>query len=258
MSAPLVLVTGASGGIGEALATQFARHGYDVALAARSADRLADVAAKLAGKGAKTHVIPVDLAVPEGAQNLLGALKDLHLDVDVLVNNAGFGDMDPVAEADCAKLMSMVDLNIRTLTELSCALLPGMVDRRRGGVLNVASTAAFMPGPNMAVYYASKAYVLSFTRALYAELKGSGVHASALCPGPVKSGFQDAADMKGSLLLKLSPMMGPKKVARIGYKAFAKGKREIVPGLSNKIMAVSPRFTPTAMTMRLIKKLQTQ
>ncbi len=258
MSAPLALVTGASGGIGAALAMQFARHGYDVALAARSADGLSDVAAKLAGKGAKAHVLPVDLAVPEGAKNLLQGLKDLDLEVDVLVNNAGFGDMDPVAQADCSKLLSMVDLNIRTLTELSCALLPHMVERRRGGILNVASTAAYMPGPNMAVYYASKAYVLSFTEALYAELKGTGVSATALCPGPVKSGFQDAAAMKGSLLLKLSPMMTPKKVARIGYRAFAKGRREIVPGLANKMMAASGRFSPKNMTMALVKRLQTQ
>ncbi|PHS22455.1 MAG: short-chain dehydrogenase [Robiginitomaculum sp.] len=258
MSAPLVLVTGASGGIGRALAFEFARHGYDVALAARNADALADVAAKLAGKGAKTHIIPVDLAVPEGAKALLQALKDLHLEVEVLVNNAGFGDMDPVAEADCTKLVAMVDLNIRTLTELSCALLPNMVDRRRGGILNVASTAAYMPGPNMAVYYASKAYVLSLTEALYVELKDSGVHACALCPGPVKSGFQEASAMKGSLLLKVSPMMAPKKVARAGYRAFAKGKREIVPGLSNKIVAVMGRILPKSMTMALVKRLQTQ
>jgi len=258
LSAPLALVTGASGGIGAALAFEFARHGYDVALAARNGDALAEVAAKLAGKGAKTQVLPVDLAIPGGASDLLTALKDLHLEVDVLVNNAGFGDMDPVAEADCTKLMAMVDLNIRTLTELSCALLPKMVERRRGGILNVASTAAYMPGPNMAVYYASKAYVLSFTEALYTELKDSGVHACALCPGPVKSGFQEAAAMKGSLLLKLSPMMTPKRVARAGYRAFAKGRREIVPGLSNKMMAAMGRFSPKSMTMALVRKLQTQ
>lgn len=258
MSAPLVLVTGASGGIGRALAFEFARHGYDVALAARNGDALAEVAAKLAGKGAKTHIIPVDLAVPTGAKALLQALKDLHLEVDVLVNNAGFGDMDPVAEADCNKLIAMVDLNVRTLTELSCALLPTMVDRRRGGILNVASTAAYMPGPNMAVYYASKAYVLSLTEALYVELKDSGVHACALCPGPVKSGFQEASAMKGSLLLKVSPMMTPKKVARAGYRAFAKGKRVIVPGLFNKMMPVMGRLSPKSMTMALVKRLQTQ
>ncbi len=258
MSAPLALVTGASGGIGAALAFQFARHGYDIALSARSVDALSDVAAKLAGKGAKTHVIPADLGVPGGAMELLKGLQDLHLEVDVLVNNAGFGDMDPVAQAECSKLVSMVDLNVRTLTELTCALLPAMVERRRGGVLNVASTAAYMAGPNMAVYYASKAYVLSFTRALHGELKGSGVNATALCPGPVKSGFQDAAAMKGSLLLKLSPMMSAKKVAKAGYKAFARSKREVVPGLSNKLMAVSPRFTPTNLTMALVKRLQTQ
>ncbi len=258
MSAPLALVTGASGGIGEALAFEFARHGYDIALAARSADRLADVAARLAGEGAKTHVLPVDLAVPDGAKKLLKAVDDLHLEVDVLVNNAGFGDMDPVAEADCGRLVSMVDLNIRSLTELTCALLPEMTARRRGGVINVASTAAFMPGPNMAVYYASKAYVLSFTQALYTELKDTGVTACALCPGPVKSGFQDAAAMKGSLLLKLSPMMTPTKVASAGYRAFAKGKRETIPGLSNKMMVVSAQLSPKAMIMALVKRLQTQ
>lgn len=258
MSAPLALVTGASGGIGEALAFEFARHGYDIALCARSTDRLSAVAAHLAAEGAKTHVIAGNLAVPEGPQALLQALDDLHLDVDVLVNNAGFGDMDPVAQADCAKLTAMVDLNVRTLTALSCALLPGMVERRRGGILNVASTAAYMPGPNMAVYYASKAYVLSFTEALHAELRGSGVAASALCPGPVRSGFQDAAQMRGSLLLKLSPMMTPAQVAATGYRAFASGKREVVPGLANKLMAASGRFSPKRLTMALVKRLQTQ
>ncbi len=258
MSAPLALVTGASGGIGEALAFEFARHGYDLALVARSTERLSEVAARLAAEGAKAHVIAVDLAVPEGPATLLQALDDLHLTVDVLVNNAGFGDMNPVAQADCAKLTAMVDLNVRTLTALTCALLPGMVERRRGGILNVASTAAYMPGPNMAVYYASKAYVLSFTEALYAELKGTGVHASTLCPGPVRSGFQDAAAMRGSLLLKLSPMMTPPAVARAGYRAFAAGKREVVPGLTNKLMAASGRFSPKRLTMALVKRLQTQ
>lgn len=258
MGAPLALVTGASGGIGEALAFEFARHGYDIALCARSADKLADVAARLAGEGAKTHIIPADLGVPDGAKALLQGLEDLHLEVDVLINNAGFGDMDPVAEADPGKLISMIDLNVRTLTALTATLLPKMVRRRRGGVLNVASTAAFLPGPNMAVYFATKAYVLSFTRALYAELKNSGVHACSLCPGLVKTGFQDAAAMQGSLLLKLAPLKSAEAVARAGYKAFAAGKREIVPGFSNKIMAASPRFTPAAMTMALVKKLQTQ
>lgn len=258
MSAPLALITGASGGIGEALAFEFAAHGYDIALTARSVDKLAELAARLASEGARTHVIPADLGVPGGAKAVLQALDDLHLEVDVLVNNAGFGDMDPFAQADVDKLTSMVDLNVRTLTVLSAALLPKMVERRRGGILNVASTAAFMPGPNMAVYYASKAYVLSLTRALHAELQGSGVHACALCPGPVKSGFQDAAAMRGSLLLKLAPMKSAKAVAQAGYRAFVAGKREIVPGLSNKLMVATPRFTPTAMTMALIKRLQTQ
>ncbi len=258
MSAPLALITGASGGIGEALAFEFARHGHDIALAARNTEKLSAVAAQLAAEGAKTHIITVDLAVPEGPAALLQALEDLQLTADVLVNNAGFGDMDPVAAANCAKLTAMVDLNVRTLTALTCALLPGMVARRRGGILNVASTAAYMPGPNMAVYYASKAYVLSFTEALHAELAGTGVHASALCPGPVRSGFQDAAAMRGSLLLKLSPMMTPAQVARAGYRAFAANRREVVPGLANKLMAASGRFSPKRLTMALVKRLQTQ
>lgn len=257
MPAPLALITGASGGIGAALAREFATNGYDVALSARSEDALTTLAAELSGLGARAHVIPADLAAPDGVEGLVQGVETLELEVDALVNNAGYTLMGPFADADIAEQLAMLDVNVRALTALTGRFAPAMAARRRGGVLNVASTAAFTPGPNMAVYYASKAYVLSFTAALSSELAGSGAHATALCPGPTRSGFQERGRMEGARLLQLARLFSAESVARAGYRGFARKRRVVVPGFTNKLSVVGLGLMPRPLALSVLKRLQT-
>ncbi len=251
------LVTGASSGIGAALAEQFAKDGYTLVLVARSAEGLAKVADALAEKHhVQATVVPCDLGVPGGGAALVDELKRLGIAVDVLVNNAGFGDIGPFADSDLSKQLGMVDLNVRAVVELTRMLLPAMVAAKRGGVLNTASTAAYQPGPFMAVYYASKAFVLSFTEALNDELKGTGVTATALCPGPVVTGFQHRAEMHQAKLLTYVPLTSARHVARKGYLAFRRGRRSVIPGLFNWLLATSVPFTPRSLVLRIARFLQ--
>ena len=179
-----VLITGASSGIGRELAQQFARDGADLVLIARSEDRLRELAGQLAAQyGVTAQVLPADLSRPGGPDQIVQTLAQQQTDVDVLVNNAGFGAHGPVAGIGVQRQLEMIEVNVAALTRLTALLLPGMLERHRGGILNVASTAAFQPGPNSAVYYATKAYVLSFTEALAEEVRGSGVRVSCLAPG---------------------------------------------------------------------------
>src|SRR3954469_20394085 len=195
------LITGASGGIGLELARVFAAHGYDLVLVARSGGKLEELAAELrTGHGIAARVIAKDLARPESPEDLARELEAAGVTVDVLINNAGFATFGPFVAADLHAELEELQLNVVTLTHLTKKLLPGMVARRRGGVLNVASTAAFQPGPFMAIYYATKAYVLSFSEALAEELAGTGVSVTALCPGPTATGFQQRAAMQDSKL----------------------------------------------------------
>lgn len=256
MSAERVLVTGASSGIGEELARLFAADGSDLVLVARSEDRLRVLAAELE----KTHGIgarvePVDLGEPKQLAALCERLAAVGIAVDVLVNNAGFGARGAVAELDPGRQLEMVRLNVEALTVLTRWMLPGMLERRRGGILNVASTAAFQPGPFMAVYYATKAYVQSFTEALAEELRGTGVTVTSLAPGPTHTSFQKEAEIEDTLLSKLGPMTAA-RVARAGHRAFRKGKVVVVPGLKNRLLAFSTRFTPRWLLRRLIRRLQ--
>ncbi len=250
---PLALVTGASGGIGEELARQMASK-YRLVLVARSQDKLEALAKDLGG----AEVIALDLAAPDATQKLMAQLEAKKLHIEVLVNNAGFGDYGEFYAADPAKLEQMVLLNVHTLTMLTRALLPNMVANKRGKILNVASTAAFMPGPLMAVYYASKAYVLSFGEALSEELKGTGVTVTTLCPGPVKTGFQDQAAMNDSKLLQspMNPMMTTAEVSSQALVALEQGTRIIIPGLMNQILAFVPRFMPRAFVPTMVKNAQ--
>jgi uncharacterized protein len=252
-SKPLALVTGASGGIGEAIAKELSGK-YHLVLVARSADKLQALAQELGG----AHVIVADLSTPDAAEKLMQELKTRQLEIEVLVNNAGFADFGDFAQADPAKLEQMIHLNMTTLTMLTRAMLPQMIARRRGRVMNVASTAAFMPGPLMSVYYATKAYVLSLSEALSEELKGSNVTVTVLCPGPVESGFQARAAMENSKLLKnpMNPMMTSQDVAKQAVAALERGQRVAIPGIMNQILAAIPRLIPRAFVPTIVKNAQ--
>jgi len=251
------LVTGASGGIGEALAVEFAKAGYDLVLVARSADKLELLAEKLTlAHKVTAHALPEDLGEAEGAARLCAKLDELGLSVDVLVNNAGYGLRGEVLSLPREDQLAMIDLNVRMLSDLTMRLAPAMVQRGRGGIMNIASTASFQPGPYLAVYYATKAYVLSFSEALNQELRGTGVHVTAVCPGPTVTGFQERADLDGAKLLSLIPLMTAEQVARSGYRAFKAKKPVHITGLVNFLMAKSVAFTPRFLLMPLIRYLQ--
>jgi len=252
------LVTGASGGIGWELARLFAAGGYDLVLVARGREKLEELATDLRNRyGAAVRVTPRDLSDPRSPDEVFQELESAGVVVDVLVNNAGFATFGPFAETDLGKELEELQLNVVTLTHLTKRFLPGMLARRRGGVLNVASTAAFQPGPLMAVYYATKAYVLSFSEALAEELRGTGVTVSVLCPGPTATGFSARADMESSRLFT-GPMkvMDAAGVARAGYEGFRAGKRIVVPGLMNKLGAQSIRLTPRGLAARVVRAMQ--
>jgi uncharacterized protein len=242
------IVTGASSGIGLELARLLAKDGHDVVLVARSETKLRDLADEL---GPKTRIVTADLSKPEAAATIVAQVPE----ADVLVNNAGIGDFGPFAEADLAKTLGMIQLNITSLTELTHRYLPGMVQRGNGRIMNVASTAAFQPGPLMAVYYATKAYVLSFSEAIFEELRGSGVTVTALCPGPTESGFQAGAEMEASRLVRDKKLPTSLDVATFGHAAMLKGDPVAVHGLRNKALASSVRFTPRPVIRRLVHRL---
>ena len=251
---PTALITGASGGIGLELARAAAGDGHDLVLVARSADRLESLATELRDGGGDVLVVPADLGAVDGAAVVCDALGDRA--VDVLVNNAGYATWGPFDESDRAEQLGMIDLNVRALTELTHRLLPAMVHRRRGRILNVASTAAFFPGPLMAVYYATKNYVLAFSEALAEELDGSGVTVTALCPGPTESGFQARAAMEESKLVKGRKIMAATPVAKAGWDGCRAGKRVVVPGPKNVALALMPRFLPRRLVARSVRNAQ--
>ena len=254
-SHPTALITGASGGIGEALARELAKSKHDLVLVARSEGKLRALADELStAHGITADVLNADLAAPGAGVALADRLAGRR--IDVLVNNAGFGDYGPFAEAHPAKVSAMVNLNIATLTDLTRALLPGMIARGTGRVMNVASTAAFMPGPLMAEYYASKAYVLSLSEAVANELRGTGVTMTALCPGPVASGFQAGADMGASKLVKGKQLMTAERCAQLAVKGMNKGKPVVVTGAMNKMMSMSPKFMPRRMVPGVVRRAQ--
>ncbi|MFQ5349016.1 MAG: SDR family NAD(P)-dependent oxidoreductase [Thermoanaerobaculia bacterium] len=256
MPSETVLVTGASSGIGEELARLFAADGSDLVLVARREDRLRRLAVELERDyGVTARVERVDLGEPEQLVDLCERLADQQVEVNVLVNNAGFGARGRVAELGLGRQLEMIRLNVEALTALTRFLLPGMLTRSSGGVLNVASTAAFQPGPFMAVYYATKAYVLSFSEALVEEVRGTGVAVTALAPGPTLTGFQKEADLEETLLFKLGPMTAA-QVARAGHRGFRKERTLVVPGLRNRLLALSNRVSPRWLVRRVVRKLQ--
>ncbi len=241
------LITGASSGIGLEIARVLAPD-HDLVLVARSAAKLEALAEELGG----ARVIAADLADPAAVAKIAAEVPA----VDVLINNAGVGDFGPFAEADIDKTLGMIQLNVTSLTALARTYLPGMLERGSGRIMNVASTASFQPGPLMAVYYATKAYVLSFSEALAEETRGTGVTVTALCPGPTTSGFQAAAEMELSPLVANKKLPTSAEVAEFGVKAMRKGDAVAVPGVLNKIMASGVRFTPRPVMRRIVHKLQ--
>jgi uncharacterized protein len=253
----MVLVTGASGGIGEELARQLAAKGYDLILVARTQSKLETLAKDLLGKyNIRAATIALDLSSHTATQDILKHLEAQQLKVDVLVNNAGFGEYGEFATSDPVKQEQMLNLNIVTLTMLTRALLPKMLENKWGRVMNVASTAAFMPGPLMSVYYATKAYVLSFSEAIAEELKGTGVTVTTLCPGPTETGFQARADMQDSKLVKGRNLMGVAEVVKQGLEGLERGQSVVIPGLMNQMQALFPRFLPRSLVPGIVRNAQ--
>jgi len=251
------LITGASSGIGLELARIFAENGHDVVLVARSEGKLQTLASELQSRGrVRTHVIASDLSVPGAAQTLVERVTGLGVEIDALINNAGYGVYGPFLETSLETELAMIQLNIVALTELTKRLLPPMVARKRGRILNLASTAAFLPGPLMAVYYATKAYVLSFSEAIANELEGTGVTVTALCPGPTASGFQAAAKLEESKLVAGKTLPSSRAVARAGYDALMHGTRVFVPGLTNKVTVQLPRVFPRSVITKVVRNVQ--
>jgi len=257
MNGKTALITGASSGIGLALARLFAQDWHDLVLVARSEAKLRELGDAFAKEhGTKTTVIPADLSKPDAAQDVVDALRAQSIEIDALVNNAGYGLAGAFVETDLTTELEMIQVNVVALTQLTKLLLPAMVARRRGAIMNVASTAAFQPGPLMAVYYATKAYVLSFSEAIADELRDSGVTVTALCPGPTETGFAAVADMTSSRLFNMSKPMTSAAVARIGYRAMKSGRRVVVAGMKNKLLAESVRVTPRRLVTTIVRKMQ--
>jgi uncharacterized protein len=252
---PVTVITGASAGIGTALAHEFAANGHEVVLVARREQPLNALAdAIVATGGTRPTVLRMDVARVDAARDLAEALARRSLEPDIVVNNAGFGLFGAADKLDRAAQVAMIDLNVRALTDFSLAFIDSL-ERRKGGILNVASVAAFMPGPGMAVYYATKAYVLSFTEALHQELKSRGVRVTALCPGPVATEFQARAGMSGEVFPSLLTRT-PGRVAREGYMGLKEGRRLVIPGTANRLVTLVGRFAPRGFLLKMVEQRQ--
>jgi hypothetical protein len=252
------LITGASSGIGKALAEVFAREGWSLVLVARRTGPMEELAAKLAAAhGTEAVVIGADLGTREGLAKVAREVEARRLPIDALVNNAGFGLAGPFEKLPADEQLSMVDVNCTALAALSRAFLPGMIGRGSGYVLNVSSTAGFQPGPFMAVYYASKAFVTSFSEALAEECRGAGVSVTALCPGFTDTEFaaRAAAHQKPRLFDGPLGTLDAAHVAELGYRAMLAGKRLVIPGLVNRVGAWSAPFTPRGLLLRLTRRM---
>jgi short-subunit dehydrogenase len=250
--AETVLVTGASSGIGLEFARCFAADKSNLVLTARNTAALDKLAGELRSRhGIKVEIITADLASPEGPEKIFSAVKGRGITVDVLVNNAGFGLHGSFAELPLKQQLQIITVNVSALVELTRLFLPEMIQRKAGGILNVGSVAGFLPGPHMAVYYATKAFVLSFSEALHEELRGTGVRVTNLCPGPTESNFSQVARMRRARSANLKKMTSA-EVAQIGHDDFRRGKHLSVPGATNKLASVVPRLLPRAAIRRLI------
>jgi short-subunit dehydrogenase len=253
---PWALVTGASSGIGAALARELARHGHDLVLSARSRAPMEVLAEELRRLGANATIVTADLSRAGAAATLIKEIAASGVEIDVLINNAGLGVAGHFDRIDPARIGEVMQVNIVALTELTRLLLPGMVKRRRGKIMLVASTASFLPGPGMAVYFASKAYVRSLGEALAEELRGSGVTVNVLCPGATATDFFRVAGTGNSVMAQnLRRMMSAQDVAAIGYRGLARGKRVTVTGWLNRALTLAAHLTPHAITLPLTERM---
>lgn len=256
MSLETVLITGASGGIGEGLARHFAADGSRLVLVARRGDKLQQLATELQSlRGVEHIVIPLDLSVADSAQTLYAELQQRGLTIDVLVNNAGFGKNDRFEEIPWSDYREMLQLNMTTLVQLTYLILPQMINRGRGAILNVASTAAFQPGPFSTVYFATKAFVLSFSEGLWQEVRDHRLQVTCLCPGPTRTDFGARSRMDRNFNF-IHGSMSSDSVCDIGYRGFRKRKRIVVPGIVNWLLAFSVRFTPRSLILHLMQTWQ--
>jgi len=254
---PVAVITGASAGIGVALARVFARNGHELALIARREDRLRALADEIAASGAQRPIVIVaDLAQPNAARQIGEALAAQGAEPRFMINNAGFGLVGLAAARDRDEQLMMIDVNVRALTELSLAFIDSL-QRQHGGLLNVASLAAFLPGPGAAVYYATKAFVLSFSEALHSELKSRGIHVTALCPGPVPTEFAERAGVSGGLAPGILTQSA-EQVAEAGYRGLMRGQRVVLPGLGVKLIAILIRFIPRRLLLRAVDSRQSR
>lgn len=251
------LITGGSGGIGLEIGKVMARRGFNLVLVARNRDALEAAAGQIEGKHTvSVHVFAADLRRRESPEAIVDFLRSENIAIDVLVNNAGFGLGGEFAETELTRELEMIQVNIAALTHLTKLFLPAMIKRKRGRILNVASTAAFVPGPLMAVYYATKAYVLSFSQALAEELRNSGVTVTALCPGPTRTDFAAEAQVGNSRLFTAFGIADATDVAEYGVAAMLHGRRVAIPGIKNKIVAQANRFAPRALSAKVSRLAQ--
>jgi short-subunit dehydrogenase len=252
---PVTVITGASSGIGAALAHEFAAHGHELVLIARREQALAAVAQAIAAKGGTPPVVlRMDVARIDAARDIAEALASRGLEPEIVVNNAGFALLGSADKLDRTAQLAMIDLNVRALTDLSLAFIESLA-RRSGGILNVASTAGFLPGPGMAVYYATKAYVISFSEALHQELQGKGVRVTALCPGPVPTEFQARAGIPSGAYPSFLTC-SPQEVAAQAYRGLKQGRRLVIPGWGNKAVPVLGRLSPRPILLQLVHAFQ--
>lgn len=253
----LAVVTGASGGIGYELAKLLASDKFDLVLVARSREKLEAIGHALAEKH-RVQVTPLveDLSLPQAAGEIAEALESAGRPIDVLINNAGIGYFGPFHEQPLEKVLELLQINIVSLTELTRRVLPWMVKQGRGRVMNVASTAAFQPGPLMATYYASKAYVLHLSEVLVEELRDTGVTVTALCPGPTSTGFEERAAMGDSKLFKSGRVMSAEQVAKTGYDAMWDGRAVVIPGFTNRFLAWATRLPPRSWLPKFARRAQ--
>lgn len=255
--ADTAIITGASSGIGLELANVFAREGYDLLITARRKERLKQIKSELEHKyGSAVHMLPLDLATSNAPVAIFDFVKNHNMHVTVLVNNAGVGDYGFFHESEWQRQTNMLELNIKSLTHLTHLFLPVFVRNKKGYLLNIASTAAFQPGPLMSVYYASKHYVLAFGEALANELNGTGVTVTTLCPGPTESEFQEIANMQKSKLFDRFPVATSMEIAEYGYKSMKKGKRVALYGIHNKILPKIVGIFPRSFITAAVRKIQ--
>jgi uncharacterized protein len=255
MRSSVAIITGASSGIGLELAKLMASKGHDLILVARREEELNKLAEELKSHNRTIWVYPADLSLTNAANDLFRWTKSKNIYPEILVNNAGFGDLANFSQSDLSKIQEMIRLNILALTELTWYFLPEMIQRKKGYILNLGSTASFIPGPGMAVYHATKAFVLSFGESLREELRGTGVSVTTLCPGPTQSGFQEKANMQNAWLFNQATLPDSKEVASLGYKSMMGRKSISVHGFANKMIPLMTRIFPRSWVSRSVKKI---